>query len=137
MADAGGRSVRALRLDPADNVAVAVTALAPGERIAVGELTVEVRDPVAFGHKIALAAVEPGEAILKYHEVIGRAATPIAVGEHVHVHNVVSARLPGPGDAIVATANGALTASERRGNHEFAIRRTHCPTPSHSRSGGA
>ncbi|HVW17367.1 MAG TPA: UxaA family hydrolase [Solirubrobacteraceae bacterium] len=30
-------------------------------------------------------------------------------------------------DAIVATANGALTASERRGNHEFAIRRTHYP----------
>jgi hypothetical protein len=83
---------RALRLDPADNVAVAVTALEPGEVV----LDVEVRDAIRFGHKLALRAIPAGEPVLKYHEVIGRASAPIAAGEHVHVHNVVSARLPGP-----------------------------------------
>jgi hypothetical protein len=83
---------RALRLDPADNVAVAVMPLEAGEVV----LDVEVREAIRFGHKLALDDIAPGEPVLKYHEVIGRASTHIAAGEHVHVHNVVSARLPGP-----------------------------------------
>jgi altronate dehydratase len=86
---------RALRLDPADNVAVAVVPLVPGEEV----LDVRLRDAIRFGHKMALRDIPAGEAVLKYHEVIGRASTDIAAGEHVHVHNVVSARLPGPGEA--------------------------------------
>jgi hypothetical protein len=86
---------RALRLDPADNVAVAVMALEPGEVV----LDVEVREAIRFGHKLALDDIAPGEPVRKYHEVIGRASTHIAAGEHVHVHNVVSARLPGPPEA--------------------------------------
>lgn len=86
---------RALLLDPADNVAVAVVALEPGETV----LDVRLREPVRFGHKLARRDIAEGEAIVKYHEVIGRASTAIAAGEHVHVHNVVSARLPGPKDA--------------------------------------
>ncbi|MBX5441698.1 MAG: UxaA family hydrolase [Solirubrobacteraceae bacterium] len=85
---------RALQLDPADNVAVAVTALHPGEVV----LGVELREPIRFGHKLALRDIAAGEPILKYHEVIGRASEDIAAGAHVHVHNVVSARLPGPQD---------------------------------------
>jgi hypothetical protein len=33
--------------------------------------------------------------VLKYNETIGIASAPIAAGEHVHVQNVRSARLPG------------------------------------------
>jgi altronate dehydratase len=86
---------RALRLDPADNVAVAVVPLEPGEEV----LDVRLRDAIRFGHKLALRDIPAGEPVLKYHEVIGRASTDISAGEHVHVHNVVSARLPGPKDA--------------------------------------
>ena len=48
-----------------------------------------------FGHKVAAADIACGGAIVKYGEVVGRATQEIARGDHVHVHNVVSARLPG------------------------------------------
>ena len=83
---------RALQLDPADNVAVAVVPLEAGDVV----LDVPVREAIRFGHKLALRDISEGEPILKYHEVIGRASRDIAAGTHVHVHNVVSARLPGP-----------------------------------------
>ena len=83
---------RALQLDPADNVAVAVTPLEAGEVV----LDVPLREGIRFGHKLALRDIPAGEPILKYHEVIGRASRDIPAGAHVHVHNVVSARLPGP-----------------------------------------
>jgi hypothetical protein len=86
---------RALQLDPADNVAVAVVPLEPGDTV----LDVPLRESIRFGHKLALRDIPAGEPILKYHEVIGRASSDIAAGTHVHVHNVVSARLPGPKDA--------------------------------------
>jgi hypothetical protein len=93
---AAGRP-RALRLDPADNVAVAVARLEAGERIEVEGASVTLRDPIPIGHKIALVSFPLGAPVIKYHEVIGRTSTSIVAGEHVHVHNVVSSRLPGPG----------------------------------------
>jgi hypothetical protein len=88
---------RALRLDPADNVAVAVVPLNAGETVVLdGGTAVEVAEPIRFGHKLALRAIDAGAPIVKYNETIGRASAAIAAGAHVHVHNVVSARLPGP-----------------------------------------
>lgn len=90
---------RVLMLDPADDVAVAVTELRPGETLTLGAVTVRVRDRVRFGHKLALRTIPPTGEVRKYREVIGRASAPIVAGDHVHVHvhNLVSARLPGPG----------------------------------------
>ena len=96
---AEGRRPRALVLDPADNVAVAVVALDEGERLELDGQAVTTIEPIRFGHKLALAPIPAGADVLKYHEVIGRASADIAPGAHVHVHNVVSARLPGPGEA--------------------------------------
>jgi hypothetical protein len=42
-----------------------------------------------------MAEIGAGDSVVKYGEVIGRATSAIAAGRHVHVHNVVSARLPG------------------------------------------
>lgn len=90
--------VRAIVTGPGtDNVATAVTALEAGERLRIDGQDVVVAEPIPTGHKLALQAVAAGAAIVKYRETIGRAAAPIAAGAHVHVHNVVSARLPGPG----------------------------------------
>ncbi len=87
---------RVLVLHPGDNVAVAVAALEPGEtlRLEAGPLTVH--EAIPFGHKVALRDIPAGASVIKYGEVIGKATAPIAAGRHVHVHNVVSARLPGP-----------------------------------------
>jgi altronate dehydratase len=87
----------ALVLDPADNVAVAVADLDAGVAVALEDgSTVTTAEPIRFGHKLAVVAIAAGAPIRKYDEVIGLASRPIAAGAHVHVHNVVSARLPGP-----------------------------------------
>jgi altronate dehydratase len=80
-----------------DNVVIAVRALSPGGLVVVpgvGDLTV--RDKIPFGHKLAVTLIPAGGAVVKYDEVIGVASADIPAGSHVHVHNVVSARLPGP-----------------------------------------
>ena len=81
-----------------DAVAVAVSDLTPGERIQVrvldGSQTVEVavRDAIPLGHKVALSVLATGQNVIEYGERIGRATQPVAVGAHVHVHNIKSVR---------------------------------------------
>lgn len=81
-----------LVVDAKDNVATALRPLQHGEslEVEVGGSTLEVTvlEPIAFGHKIALVDLEPGEQVLKYGEVMGLATQKIAQGQHVHVHNV-------------------------------------------------
>ena len=94
MSEAG---LRAVVVGPGlDNVAVAIAALRPGEEIAIDGVRVEVCDTVPAGHKVALRDIAAGGDILKYGEVIGHSTTAISPGAHVHVHNVVSSRLPAP-----------------------------------------
>jgi altronate dehydratase len=85
----------AIVLDPADNVAVALRALAEGEEIAVEGETLRAATAIPTGHKLARRAIAEGDPVLKYNETIGIASAPIVAGEHVHVQNVRSARLPG------------------------------------------
>ena len=51
---------------------------------------------IPYGHKIALADLEPGAPVIKYGESIGAASRAVKRGEHVHVHNLDSMR--GRGD---------------------------------------
>jgi altronate hydrolase len=77
-----------IRLSAADNVAVARADLAPGQSLTLGSASLQVRDVVPAGHKLAIAAIAAGARVLKYGQAIGVAARPIEPGEHVHVHNV-------------------------------------------------
>ena len=43
------------------------------------------------GHKYALSPIKKGEFVIKYGNPIGRATKDIAVGEHVHTHNLATA----------------------------------------------
>ena len=81
-------AVLAVRIHPADNVAVAVRPLSAGCEIAIEGDRVALRDNVAAGHKIALRALEPGEAVVKYGFPIGAVTAPIARGAWVHSHNL-------------------------------------------------
>jgi len=83
-------------ISDADNVATALEALEPGRVLDRGAESIMVRDPIPRGHKIALTAIDSGEAVVKYGSSIGYATQPIAPGAHVHTHNVSSAR--GRGD---------------------------------------
>jgi arabinonate dehydratase len=77
-----------LRLHPGDNIVIARRDLEPGTRLAAISEGSTVTDQVPRGHKVAVAPVAEGEPIRKYGQVIGFAARDIAVGEHVHTHNV-------------------------------------------------
>jgi len=92
--------VRLLRIDPRDNVAVALSALAAGSDFAVCDAVSEAgatcldsgraREAVPAGHKLALADIPAGGAIVKYGRTIGLAKAAIAAGSWVHSHNLAS-----------------------------------------------
>lgn len=79
-------TITTIRLNPNDNVVVAVKAIAAGTDLADERLTT--RDAIPFGHKIATQNIAKGEPVRKYGQVIGVATEEIAPGSHVHVHNI-------------------------------------------------
>ncbi len=76
---------RTLRLQPQDNVVVAVDTLEPGRENGAG---VPPRARVPKGHKMAILPIAVGGPILKFGQIIGFAKQDIAPGEWVHEHNV-------------------------------------------------
>lgn len=72
-----------------DNVATALTALAPGPVSLLGDAAsprVQAVTEVPVGHKIALTDIAAGAEIVKYGVVIGRATADIPAGSWVHLH---------------------------------------------------
>ncbi len=87
---------QALSMHADDNVALAAVDLSAGMAVAVDGRQITLRQRIPFGHKFAVRPIARGEVVLKYGQPIGRASADIAVGEHVHTHNVESMR--GRGD---------------------------------------
>jgi altronate hydrolase len=83
-------SICILRVHPADGVAVALEDLAAGSVLQYADGTVQLREPVARGHKLALRDHASGELVLKYGQPIGQATAPIAAGDWVHRHNLTT-----------------------------------------------
>ena len=92
--------IDAIMIKEQDNVATALRDIQPDEEIAVGMGDVAkpfvVREFISYGHKFSVKDIVPGENILKYGEVIGRATKEIRAGTHAHIHNIESLR--GRGD---------------------------------------
>ena len=83
---------RAFRVGMDDDVAVALTAIRPGpvEVLGASIPSLNAREAIEQGHKIALHAIACGQTIKKYQVVIGRAKCAIAQGSWVHLHNMDS-----------------------------------------------
>jgi len=77
---------RALRLNAADNVVIAVDEIKPGDQPANAPAAAE---RVPRGHKMSTAKIETGEPIRKFGQIIGFASEPIAPGRWVHTNNCV------------------------------------------------
>ncbi len=98
----GEEMKKALQMHPADNVATVLANLSKGEIVQVVSAAqeslqiLEASKDIPFGHKIALSQIEQGGKIIKYGEVIGIASKLIQAGDHVHIHNVESARIQMP-----------------------------------------
>ena len=84
---------KVLILDPRDNIAVCLADLAEGDVIMQDDITITVKNKIPRGHKIATSEIAKNDGIIKYGERMGHAVAPIAIGEHVHVHNILGDRL--------------------------------------------
>ncbi|MFS8035382.1 UxaA family hydrolase [Xanthobacter sp. AM11] len=80
-----GTAPRVLKLSAKDNVAVALDEVPRGAPVA----GVVAGARIPKGHKFAFEAIAEGAPVLKFGQVIGFAAQPIAPGAHIHTHNVV------------------------------------------------
>ena len=77
---------KSIIINQLDNVAVALADLEKGG-IYEG---VTLAEDITKGHKFALRPIKEGEDIIKYGTPIAHATRDIAVGEHVHTHNVAT-----------------------------------------------
>lgn len=80
----------ALRIAARDDVAIALRDLAAGERVSVADAAVTLLEEVPRGHKFAIRPIGISQPVHKYGWSIGRATAAIAVGAHVHTHNVTT-----------------------------------------------
>jgi len=107
-----------LVIDPRDDVAVALRAVAAGDVVADG---VAALVDIPAGHKVALRAIAVGEAVRKYGWPIGHATETIAPGAHVHSHNLatslsgeeVYAYAPVPAEPLPAGSAGTFQGYRR------------------------
>jgi altronate hydrolase len=109
------------RIDPTDDVAVALRALEPGEAVVLSDMgesnlqSIRVLESIPQGHKLALRAICAGSPVLKYGWPIGQAKRDIPAGALVHTDNL-STLLTGvnqyeyqPAPPVKATAFGLGT----------------------------
>ncbi len=77
-----------LKLGDADDVAVALQPVPAAQFLE--DLRVTTLSDVPAGHKVALRPIRVGQPVRKSSQIIGFATQPIAPGEHVHTHNLVT-----------------------------------------------
>jgi altronate dehydratase len=77
---------QAIRLHPSDNVIVALADLEAGTHLP--ELAGSVTEAIPRGHKIAASPVAAGAEVIRYGQIIGVATADIAMGAHIHSHNL-------------------------------------------------
>ena len=76
-----------IRLDPADNVAVAREDIAAGTEIP--SEGIKTNHDIPMGHKVATHAIAKGDPVRKYDTTIGFAGEDIVPGDWLHTHNVL------------------------------------------------
>lgn len=81
---------KALKINPADNVAVAIADLKKGEVIDVEGQNIDLQTDVPAGHKFALRDIKEGENVIKYGFPIGHALHDITTGSWLDHHDIKS-----------------------------------------------
>src|ERR1051326_9392925 len=79
---------RVLRVDAADNVAIALADLRQGEQIGFEGDVYELATDVPAKHKFALRPLQAGDHVVMYGVVVGKATQPIRRGERITVLNL-------------------------------------------------
>ena len=77
-----------IKINPRDNVAVAISPLFKGDIITFDGATYTLINDLPAGHKMALQDIKEGEKVIKYGYPIGAATCDIPRGAHVHAFNI-------------------------------------------------
>ena len=77
-----------LKINPADNVAVAIVDLPAGEQITVDNTTIVLNQAIPAGHKFALKDFAQGEDVIKYGYPIGHTAAVAQQGDWMNEDNI-------------------------------------------------
>lgn len=81
----------AFRIHATDNVATLLGDAEDSVEVrGEGGGTLALLEPIALGHKVALADIAAGAPVVKYGITIGSASRAIRAGEWVHLHNITS-----------------------------------------------
>lgn len=118
-----------LKINPADNVAVAILPLKAGETITVDGQDITLNEDIPAGHKFALKDLAEGENVIKYGYPIGHAREARKQGDWMNENNIKT-NLAGlldytynPVDASLDIADRKLTfKGYRRKNGDVGVR---------------
>ncbi len=80
-----------IRINPADNVAVALRPLDEGTLARGTDFTLHINEKIPAGHKVAFDLIKKGDYVVKYGNPIGTASAEICKGFHIHTHNIKTA----------------------------------------------
>ena len=80
--------MQAIKINPEDVVAVALTDLKQGQEVKLENDAVILKEDIPRGHKFALYDLAENDPVIKYGYPIGRAKHAVKKGEHVHTQNV-------------------------------------------------
>ena len=81
-----------------DSVGVVVVDVKKGQRLTGwnmatnSTLRLKAHQDIPLGHKIAQIDIGKGSQVIKYDESVGKAQRSIKKGQHVHTHNLKTAR---------------------------------------------
>lgn len=104
-----------IRIDPSDNVAVALRPIPAGETVSDGFREITAAENIPAGHKLCVADLSAGDAVIKYGRPIGFAAEAVAAGRHIHTHNLKT----GLGGVLSYEYRPKLTLPEPRAPETF------------------
>lgn len=81
-------------LNSTDNVLVCSQTVDAGELVMIDKQYYEITFRIIVGHKIARKCIKNSQKVIKHGVSIGSAIADIAIGEHVHLHNMKSDYIP-------------------------------------------
>jgi hypothetical protein len=87
-------AARLLLMSPDDNCLIARTPLPAGLTVEIDGVPVTLPEAIQLGHKVARRALRPGDRVLRYGAPIGTVTAPVAIGAHIHTHNLESDYIP-------------------------------------------
>lgn len=83
-----------LQVHEKDNVLVALVDIAKGEEVSFNGITYTLQDPVPAKHKFFMQDMQPGDAIIMYGVLVGKAQTALKAGNRMSTQNTKHAAEP-------------------------------------------